>query len=358
VYTPENGALGCLMSHIKAQQKAIFDFPGQNILICEDDLHFPLSREETLTKMRNFVEDPLFDRRDVWMIESNPQKMEDTHDSDVKRLTEAQTTSGYVANTKYLKKILRVYSQALQEFQESGKWSETYNTDRARKPLQKVDKWYGIKPNIGAQRENPRIPKLVHLIWIGPKDPPKEMTSWTNDFANKHKDWNVRVWRDKDIDDMKLVNRSAYEDMKEWCGKADIARYEILYRHGGLYIDADTVWLGKDPYPFKGDFNVFQEENKLYANTIIATVPHHPILATMINLIQNSFDPSQPAWISVGPTLLTRVNDMMTADQKVTVVPIKQILCPTNWHGIDKKDALNTCKSSNAFAFHWGESTN
>ena len=184
------------------------------------------------------------------------------------------------------------------------------------------------------------------------------MTSWTNDISNKHKDWNVRVWRDKDIDDMKLVNRSAYEDMKEWCGKADIARYEILYRHGGLYIDADTVWLGKDPYPFKGDFNVFQEENKLYANTIIATVPHHPILATMINLIQNSFDPSQPAWISVGPTLLTRVNDMMTADQKVTVVPIKQILCPTNWHGIDKKDALNTCKSSNAFAFHWGESTN
>ena len=205
---------------------------------------------------------------------------------------------------------------------------------------------------------NSRIPKLLHLIWIGPKAPPKEMTSWTKDFAEKHPDWNVRVWRDKDIDGMKLVNRSAYDDMKEWCGKADIARYEILYRHGGLYIDADTVWLGEAPYPFKGDFNVFQEDNKLYANGVIATVPGHPILKTMIDSIQHSFDPSQPAWISVGPTLLTRVDGMMAADQKVTVVPIEKLLCPTNWHGINKNDALHACKSSKAFAFHWGESTN
>ena len=154
VYTPENGAIGCFMSHIKALQKSIFDFPGQNILICEDDLHFPFSAEETLEKMRNFVKDPLFDRRDVWMISNNPNKMEDTHDSDVKRLIEAQMSSGYVANTKYLKKILDEYLQALKAFQESGKWSWEYCNDQCWKPLQKVDKWYSIKPNIGVQRES------------------------------------------------------------------------------------------------------------------------------------------------------------------------------------------------------------
>ena len=93
-YTPENGAIGCLMSHIKALQKAISEFPGQNILICEDDLHFQLSKEETLEKMRNFVKDPLFDIRDVWMISNNAGEVEDTHNSDVKRLTEAQMSSG------------------------------------------------------------------------------------------------------------------------------------------------------------------------------------------------------------------------------------------------------------------------
>ena len=153
-YTPENGAIGCFLSHVKALQKSIYEFPGQNILICEDDLHFPLSKEETLEKMRNFVKDPLFDRRDVWMISNNPQKMEDTHNSDVKRLLEAQMSSGYVANTKYLEKILHVYLQKLKEFRKSGKWTWRYCNDQCWKPLQKVDKWYSIKPNIGIQRES------------------------------------------------------------------------------------------------------------------------------------------------------------------------------------------------------------
>jgi len=153
-YTPENGAIGCFLSHVKTLQKAIYEFPGQNILICEDDLHFPLSKEETLDKMRKFVKDPLFDRRDVWMISNNPQKMEDTHNSDIKRLTEAQMSSGYVANTKYLEKILHVYLQKLKEFRKSGKWSWKYCNDQCWKPLQKVDKWYSIKPNIAVQRES------------------------------------------------------------------------------------------------------------------------------------------------------------------------------------------------------------
>ena len=153
-YTPENGAIGCFLSHVKALQKSIYEFPGQNILICEDDLHFPLSKEETLEKMRNFVKDPLFDRRDVWMISNNPQKMEDTHNSNVKRLLEAQMSSGYVANTKYLEKILHIYLQKLKKFQESGKWTRGYCNDQCWKPLQKVDKWYSIKPNIGIQRES------------------------------------------------------------------------------------------------------------------------------------------------------------------------------------------------------------
>jgi Glycosyltransferase involved in LPS biosynthesis len=34
---PENGAVGCLMSHVTALSRAL-EGPGENILICEDDL--------------------------------------------------------------------------------------------------------------------------------------------------------------------------------------------------------------------------------------------------------------------------------------------------------------------------------
>lgn len=205
---------------------------------------------------------------------------------------------------------------------------------------------------------NPNIPKTLHLIWIGPKAPPKQLVSWTRDFAESHRDWAVRVWRDKDIDAMNLVNRDAYGNMKEWCGKADIARYEILFRHGGLYVDADSQWLGRHPHPFTGNFNVFREDNGLLANGVIASVPGHPILRALIDSIRTKFDPKQSAWISTGPKLLTKIDKSMPRGSKATVVDVDKLLCPSNWHGV-ASDALQTCKQAGeAFAFHWGETTN
>ena len=86
------------------------------------------------------------------------------------------------------------------------------------------------------------IPKIIHQIWIGPKPRP---VKFMNTFRDKHPDFEYILWTEEEMvkRGFRLENQVAYDRMTEWCGKADILRWELLYRYGGIYQDADSVCL-------------------------------------------------------------------------------------------------------------------
>ena len=63
----------------------------------------------------------------------------------------------------------------------------------------------------------------------------KFQKSWTD----QHPDWEYTFWSEKEIDEFGLKNKELYDKAKNYATKSDIARCEILYRLGGLYVDAD-----------------------------------------------------------------------------------------------------------------------
>jgi mannosyltransferase OCH1-like enzyme len=88
----------------------------------------------------------------------------------------------------------------------------------------------------------PRIPKVIHQIWIGSPLPDRYIPlieSW----KYHHPDWVHILWTDADIEALDLVNKAQYEASTNYGQKADIARYEILYRFGGVYVDIDFECL-------------------------------------------------------------------------------------------------------------------
>jgi GR25 family glycosyltransferase involved in LPS biosynthesis len=208
---------------------------------------------------------------------------------------------------------------------------------------------------------NSSIPKLLHLIWIGSKNIPTEINSWTIDFQNSNPDWKVIIWRDKDIDKLNLKNRKQYNEIIEICGKADIARYEILYRYGGMYIDADTIWLKNplNPLLFKDTINLSWENDNIIMNGWFSCIKNHPFLKIMIDEIPNR-DLSLKAFMCVGPYLVTDVYNSLKnfSNNGINFVPITMVLCPNSWHGIGKDKYIECKLHSKALAFHWGESTN
>ena len=88
-----------------------------------------------------------------------------------------------------------------------------------------------------------RLPRLIHQIWLGPSPLPEKFKVWSEGWRGHHPGWHHQIWRDADADVFPMVNREAYIAAESPAMKADIFRYEVLLRHGGLYADLDFECL-------------------------------------------------------------------------------------------------------------------
>jgi len=90
--------------------------------------------------------------------------------------------------------------------------------------------------------KTPVIPKNIHFVWLGGPFPQKyERLKET--WEKQHPDWNIKVWGDKDAESFGMVNKKIFDAVSNYGVKSDIFRYEILYRHGGIYTDTDYECL-------------------------------------------------------------------------------------------------------------------
>ena len=85
------------------------------------------------------------------------------------------------------------------------------------------------------------IPKHLHFVGVGDesKRPDKEINTWR--LLNP--DYQVTVWGNESLkNSWHLANAMRYYS-KELCGVADCMRWEILYKYGGIALDADSECL-------------------------------------------------------------------------------------------------------------------
>ena len=85
------------------------------------------------------------------------------------------------------------------------------------------------------------IPKLIHQIWIGPRLPPI-LGKYCSTFKNM-KGYRYKLWRTKDLHEANFPHTWKYIEKLLQAPKiiyamiADLMRIEILYHHGGIYVD-------------------------------------------------------------------------------------------------------------------------
>ena len=84
-----------------------------------------------------------------------------------------------------------------------------------------------------------KIPKKIHQVWIGEKEPPAWCVKFGEEMQAMHPDWEYKLWNESNIP--KLVNQDIYDKLPKhrYCFKSDIIRYEIVYKYGGVYADMD-----------------------------------------------------------------------------------------------------------------------
>ena len=203
------------------------------------------------------------------------------------------------------------------------------------------------------------IPKIVHQIWIGPN---KKPDLWTSSWENKlREDWTYKLWDDDTIKELNLYNDDLYNNETDYACKADILRYEILYKYGGVYIDADMYLLNDHFFNFiennENDFLIAHEPNKnLIANSFIASTPNHHIMKIIIQECRRKyiqFRTKYPPYQVTGPYLITPIL------HHFNINPLPSILFyPLPWNNIKDPLLHKKQKFPYSFTIQYGYTTN
>lgn len=162
------------------------------------------------------------------------------------------------------------------------------------------------------------IPKVAHMIWVGPPIPP-HLVEMAETFSVHHPDWRLRWWTEPEIEVFGLRNGDHYANAEMLVPadsvpqlRSDLARYEILYRLGGMYLDCDYRWQASIE-PHLGEHELvtaWEVDGHFVANGIIAAVPGHAALAEVIGAARKRIRLNRPSWRAnrlTGPHVWTPV---------------------------------------------------
>ena len=108
--------------------------------------------------------------------------------------------------------------------------------------MEPSDKWKVLEKAYDNAMSNssqvPRIPKIIHQIWLGSPFPDKYKIL-TDQWKTLNPGWDFILWDEKKIEEFGLVNKWMYENMRNPSAKSDVVRYEVAYSYGGIYVDTD-----------------------------------------------------------------------------------------------------------------------
>lgn len=176
------------------------------------------------------------------------------------------------------------------------------------------------------------IPKTIHIVWIGGPIP-YEYRHYIEGWRDLHPEWQVEVWRDADLDALPKWNAGLYADADHYAPddalrfKVDVARLEILYALGGLYVDADTMPLKPiDPLAerYRDGWFVASPNGKDHVtNAIIAAPPASFTISEVIDLLPHRAQRGKRVVDQVGPGPLTEVVRRREQAGQVTVLPAR-----------------------------------
>jgi hypothetical protein len=160
-----------------------------------------------------------------------------------------------------------------------------------------------------------KIPKIIHQIWIGPKPRPyKLMDTW----KDRHPEFEYILWNEEEFEKRGIIFecQSKIDSIEEINGKADIIRWELAYKYGGIFLDADSICIEPIDNYLMSHTAFASYENEQMRPSLVATgtmgfpIEYSLCKAAVMWILENPVSQQETgrrAWINVGPGLLTRL---------------------------------------------------
>ncbi|MBW1699729.1 MAG: hypothetical protein JRH18_17800 [Deltaproteobacteria bacterium] len=159
-----------------------------------------------------------------------------------------------------------------------------------------------------------KIPKIIHQIWIGNKPRPRVLMETCKAM---NPTWEYRLWTEENLP-KDFINQKHIESISKHqpnypeAAQSDIMRYEILFRYGGFFVDADTEFINPlEDYLTENDsFCCFENEDHrgiLLANGYLAATRGNELMWLLIQeLYKKESVVKDLPWIETGPLFFTQ----------------------------------------------------
>lgn len=268
----EYGAIGCTQSHIAVLEMAIKQ-NWKNILIVEDDMQW-YNFNDGVKILDKLIKIPY----DVIMLGGHSVR----YDKKSYKLYKCITTTCYLVNNHYFRKLLENYQESLRLL--IANRTPEYYLDSYFGKLQEKDKWYIIMPQMSIQRPsfsdienryvdnrryglptsltsyNNEIPNIIHFVY-GFKEQTEEFELYkyiaieSAYHVNKpdkiyfyywyepYGQWWDKIKVRLTLLKTKIPTEIFGNPIKHYAHAADIIRLQKLNELGGIYLDIDTICL-------------------------------------------------------------------------------------------------------------------
>lgn len=84
------------------------------------------------------------------------------------------------------------------------------------------------------------IPKKIHYMWLGKKQIPSNLQKCIDSWKKYCPEYEIIQWNENNYDIHKHPYMQAAYEKRAYGFVPDYARLDILYRHGGIYMDTDV----------------------------------------------------------------------------------------------------------------------
>lgn len=160
------------------------------------------------------------------------------------------------------------------------------------------------------------IPKRIHQIWIGEVEMPGRWKVWCQTVKKAHPDWEYTLWTNNKVEKIKaempsniLEKYNKFYDSKVFALAADVLRFWVVYKYGGVGLDCDFKMQPN------GNLNMLPLNNNLILTNMRPTVPGQPLKCRL----QNCFYAATPEYPFMK-TLVDRLGnqnyEILTAERK------------------------------------------
>lgn len=157
------------------------------------------------------------------------------------------------------------------------------------------------------QMQELKIPRIFHFIWLGADPLPQHLLRNLQKWRAMHPTWKVKLWTDANIPS-KLYNQYVFDRVQKNAQRADVLRYEIVFRYGGVYMDLDFEPL-QNIEPLLGGVEAFVAyENDLFiCNGAFGAVPEHRLTRALVANLRSQYFKYRKGTINqqTGPHYMT-----------------------------------------------------